>query len=385
MTTLFAKKHKLYEWSPKIKANKISVGNPLTCEYRFIQIVSKDLDSFSSSEVMVVNYVKHFASKESALQSITYYDKKIESKSIPRKDLHGGGPVKKAFSKTIDKVIFKERRKIQIGPFDSSEYGHPVCFHTPGYVGSVINVTTSLWEINDNTLLKTASELIKRGISMLSGISAFTPYSPYISMASSAFGVSSQILVESVKHEELAEDHTLELRLDSDNHPLFCGKYICFPTVRDRNEKIRILNTYKLYDNKLVHESADGKWTEYDGTYFVIKVSNRPRNELADFDFTASSAEMLKKLSRGMRDEAEGNNFLQELMQDKNNSIQLDHIKDIEKAIEKYESTKSDADAAKVVAIYNHLSAENKESISKYFPNLQEILNTGFADKNENK
>lgn len=365
--TLYSNGGKIYDWSSdpvsqlEIGEDEkerlyIKKGDPLTCEYRTISVVSNKFDKWTASEIMLVNYVKNSitSKKDRAMESITYYDDDFVTETV----IIGG----------------EEYRKAKIGPFDSSEYGHPVCFHTPGYKGSTINITTKMWEVNENTALKKVLESVKQGIGMVGTATA----SPYLNIASTAFGISSQILVGYVKHEELCKNHTLELRMDSDNHPLLVGKYICIPGLRNLNKKKNILENYFLKDNILVRFDEEGKYREYVGTYFVIKVTNDEREDLTDFDFTASSADLLGKINTGTYSPNEMANSVLKIQRDAHD---LGLIKTVQNDYSTYmKAVKNMANADEIedyknelIASYRQLNGSSDNSREWFDANFPEI------------
>lgn len=372
MATLYSHDGKIYDWSDdllniisndyKLSNSKeilnsiklIQKGDPLTCEYRMISIISNNFDTLTQSEVMLVNYVKHSATKESAMQSITYYDDDAKTSDINIKG--------------------KWFKKLKIGPFDSSEYGHPVFFHTSGYKGETVNITTKMWEVNDSSSLQKFFDIIKTGIGLAGSVSG----SPYLNIANTAFGISSQILVGFVQHEELCPNHTLELRLDSENHPLLEGKYICFPGPIDLNHKYYIIENYKLIDNLLVTKDSNGQYHEYYKTYFVIKVTNEPREDLADFDFTASSADLLGKINSG---KYSVNDLTEDILTIQKDAYDLYLIKTVQKDYDSYigaiDEDKEDL-KQELIASYKQLanSKDQLEWFNTNFPHIKsEIQN----------
>lgn len=264
MVTIYCRHNELHKWDENVLVMKeqVEIGNPLTIEFRRISITSKNFDLLGKSEVMIVNHVKTLSTKDKTVESITYYDDDAKTKGK-----------------------FMGKKKWSLNHFDPSEYGNPVCFHTPGYIGNVITITTKMWDIDKcnsmKSFLGTAAGLLK-----LAGT-----VSPYIEIASSALGYSNRILNSVIKHDELCDEHVIELRLDS-SQPLVPGKFICLPDA-DINERDVVLKEYFLEQNQLVRK-VDEKFEEYPHTYFILKLSDKPKEDLIDFDFMASSADLLK-------------------------------------------------------------------------------------------
>jgi len=262
---------KLYIWDQNIlnvtNCKKINIGDPVKIEYRRVSISSEKLDKFGKSEIMVINYLRNIHTKKQSVESITYFDDNAQ--------VHG--------------PVFG-RKKWSVGEFDASEYGNPVCFYSPGYQGSVILLTTKLWELDDPGPISELFRIAKYIIGII-------PNSPYMQLASSASGAICRILTASIDHDEIAE-HTIEFRQDS-RLPFVEGKYICLPGI-DLNKRNKILNKYRLEENVLVkNKIINGKNTiiEYGGNYFILKVGINKDPLLEDFDFIASSSELLKKLN----------------------------------------------------------------------------------------
>lgn len=353
---LYSHDGKLYHWNNDLveQFNDMLIvkGDSLTCEYRLISIVSDNFDNWSQSEIMLTNFVKHSTSKDAALESITYYDDDANTKTIVRNG--------------------KKYRKIKIGPFDSSEYGHSVCFHTPGYKGTTINITTKMWEINDSSSLSSLLNVIKEGV----GLAGTAAGVPYMNIVNNAFGISNQILIGFIQHSELCPNHTLELRLDSDNHPLLRGKYVCIPGLDNLNEKIEIIQKYELVDNLLVTTNSEGLYQEYDKTYFVLKVSNKEREDLADFDFSASSSNLLSKINQK---EINMDEICNDILKIQKDSYDLKLIKNVQEDYKNYMNTNSEYIEEKenllrtFKASYKQLKNINKEQLEWFEQNFESI------------
>lgn len=270
--TFLVQDGKICKWLPNMETPIAKIGDPLSVEFKHIRIVSKNFDYFGNSEVMVVNHIKNCASKDRAIQQITYYD----TTANPTKIINTGG--KKTFT---------------ISSFDASEYGYPVCFHTPGYQGTMITITTKFWEIDDPATITTVLNMIKSGLGILG--STIPGYGTYFTIASGALSVGTRIITDIIKHDELAPNHVFELRTDDVDKPLYIGTYLCIPNIVSLEERDNILANCVLDENHL-GTYKDGKWKEYPNTYFILQVANTTRPELSDFDYTASAADVLQKL-----------------------------------------------------------------------------------------
>lgn len=272
MNTLFVKldSHEILELNSENVINHniplIQRGNPLTCEIRRLSIVSDKWNTFRDNKFMLVNRVKNKASKDRTLENITYYDDSVETITIL--------------------VNGEKKKKYSIGPFDPGEYGNPICFHTPGYEGTTINISTEAWNIHDNSIIKSLTSMVTSALGMV------TTVSPYIQLAIPAVNIMGSFLQKEIKHEELSNTHVLEISLDS-GIPLCVGKYILLPDLTDYNIKIDLLKNYVLRDNMLM-KKLDDKFIEFDQTYYIIKITDKPREDLADFDYAASHMELVK-------------------------------------------------------------------------------------------
>lgn len=262
--------YSLGEWNELAPNDRVKVGDPLTIEFKRVKVVSKKFDTFGKSEVMIVNHVKNLQTKERALESITYYDDDAKVKKVKSNS------------------TFSRKQYFSVGPFDASEYGNPVIFHTPGYQGTTIVITTKFWELNSRSTF----DAITGTISGILGLASSA--SPYITIASEAFGITCNIISGSISHHELDTEHTLQLSFRGDK-PLVTGLYVCIPNLNDLNFKKEMLRDYFVEDGILATKIND-RYVEYTGTYFILQVSNISRDELADFDFTASSSDLLQQL-----------------------------------------------------------------------------------------
>lgn len=342
MTTLFYDLNELNKTGGKLlkldsKVNidnhlaAINIGDSLTIEYKRIKIVSDKFDWFGNSQLMVVNHIKTVQTKEKTVQSITYFDDDVKPK----------GP------------WYQKLKSFAVGPFDPSEYGNPVCYYTPGYQGDVITITTKFWEIDDATKITGITGDIQSCISL--GTSSANPYGVYFQIADDLIGVGAKILTAFVKHSELADEHILELRID-EGVPLLEGLYICLPEVTDLNERNIIIQNYHIEDLILV-KSENDKLIEYNKTYFVLKLSKAIRKDLIDFDFTASSSDLLQKLNQ--KDES----FVKTLVQTTRDAYDMNLLQEISEAY-------SQKNYPLVKALYNHIHPAKKEWFDVSFPDI---------------
>ena len=352
INVLYTNQGKLHSWNNDIKSldSKIKIGDPLTIEYIRVHIVSDNFDYWGNSELMIVNYVKNEANKDRAMETITYHDDDLK----PNESEDGI----KSFS---------------IGPFDNSEYGHPVCFHTPGYQGTVISLTTKLWELDDSGMIDTAYNLLSGSIGFMSTFAKGGAI--YFSIADDILGITNLVLQKTVKHDKLAEDHNMEFRLDREDRPLLCGRYVCFPNLRDINVKHEILEEYHMEGDILMRRGDDGKLYEYDDTYFVLEISNNKRDDLSDFDYTSSASDLLEKLYSNDKEQTEElHNSIVKLARDSYDISLFELIKS--KYDDYVNNGKSDADLLQLKALYNQLgNSARKEWFDSNFPDIIVLLN----------
>ena len=341
MTTLFCNRAgKIFKWDDSLQPDQnnksVNVGDYLTFEYKRIKIVSSKFDFFGKSKVMIVNYVKSVQTKEQTLQSITYYDTSAKPKGSK----------------------LNKYRSYGVGPFDPSDYGNPVCFFTPGYQGEVITLTTQFWEIDDADALNSTSSGIRGCISL--GETSVNPYSIYFQIADEAVGVSSKILTSFIKHDKLSEDHISEFRID-EGIPLLTGLYIGLPNVDDINERNKILSEYHVEDFQLlknfVRPDGSTKLVEYNSTYFILMISTRQRTDLIDFNYAASSSDLMNKLNNTPQD------FVSSLTSVTRDAYDMNIISQIGDAL-----SSSNNELAK--ALYQHLSSTKQALVQKLFPSV---------------
>lgn len=317
----------------------IQRGNPLTCEIRRLSIVSNKWNIFRDSKFMLVNRVKNKASKDRTLENITYYDDTVKATSILVKG--------------------EKKKKYSIGPFDPGEYGNPICFHTPGYEGTTINISTEAWNIHDNSMVKTLTNVVTSALGLANTVS------PYIQLAIPAVNLMGSFLQKEIKHEELSNTHVLEISLDSEI-PLCVGKYILLPDLTDYNMKMDLLKNYVLRDNMLM-KKIDDKFIEFEQTYYIIKITDKPRPDLADFDYAASHMELVKLFNQ-----ADNNpDIMGQLADISKQAYTSGVLQTLFKYYDSYsESENKDPEVLKrVKALYNQLGAQ-KSWFEKYHQSI---------------
>lgn len=344
MTTLFSDKDgNLLKWNTKINDTTIKIGDTLTIEYKRIKIVSKNFDLLGKSQVMVINNVKFTQTKEKMMDTITYFndDAKPEGKWYNRK------------------------KSINIGPFDPSDYGNPVCYFTPGYKGSIITIRTKFWELDDANKITQTTNIIQDFLKI--GSTVPNPYGPYFQIADDIVGISGKILTCFVKHSELSDDHIIEFRIDEENKPFFEGYYLCLPEMpsNQKNEIKEIIKNYFIDDDNILIRKDNSE--EYNSTYFVFRVSNNARNDLIDFDFAVSSSDLLNKLNQKHED------FIPDIIKISRDAYDMDLV---QKIYDAYDNN----DLNLVSALYKSLHHTKKQWFNKAFP----IISDKIMDSNNN-
>lgn len=341
MTTLFCDMTTgtLYKWNAKLitKCNipPIKIADPISVEYGRIKIVSKKFNKIGSSKIMISNNVKTIHTKTQSLDNITYFDDDMQ-------------PEGKWNSRT---------RTFVISEFHPAKYGDPVCFYNPGYIGGSITIATQFWEIEEPGILCNITSFVSNILSMAPEI---TPCTPYLSVAHGIATSASKILSSMVVNEELTNSHILELRNDDNNKPFIPGHYVCFPDIQDINLAQSLIKEYYVMDGVLVKNVTNtdtDNVVEYDGSYFIFCVANVARPELNDFDFTASSNELLTELHKN-QDPSYLQNFMR-INKNSNDMVILQQLTD---------ATALPSGFAK--SMFNHLSENMQLWVKTNLPNV---------------
>ena len=321
--------HVPVDWTQKVstKENQIDIAQPVTMEYRRIHICSPKFDTFGKSEVMIVSHIRNAQKKERSMENIVYSDNDVKPKKI------------------------NGLETFSVGPFDTSKYGHPVFFHTPGYQGTVLTITTKMWELDSPSKFAEFMEKITAGLGLIQAVS------PYFVIIDRVFNVATSVICGQIDHDELAPSHTLEFRLNDHERPFVSGKYVCVPALESLKQKYDLLENYYIEDNLLVNSEMQ----EYPHTYFIIEVSTNKRDDLADFDFTASSAELMKNFQPSLNDTNSD-----ELIKVNKESYDFQLIQLVIDSYEKWIDDEDD-DGSKLLALYRQLRGESKKMFDDNF------------------
>ncbi|ARF10251.1 hypothetical protein Hokovirus_1_130 [Hokovirus HKV1] len=304
----------------------INYGDPIVFEYKKINIRSKYFNMIGSTNIMITNNIKTIQTKEITQDSITYYDKNVYPKG--------------SFT---DKY-----RTYSINTFDPSEYGNSICYYTPGYNLGTIIMATKFWKIVDDNIIDMIGNLIKF-------ITSNTPQLvPYITLIDGVVDNTTSILSLINDNKPLIDTHIIEFNQDN----LVAGIYICLPLLSVKELQDFINDWYLDTNSYTIIKKNDENLTEYDDTYFILEVSKNNRNDLLDFDFSASSNELLDKLHKNI------DVSIKDFIQIAKNANDTDYIKQI---IELMNNT---IDKAKIKYLYNHLSKNNQSWISQMYPDI---------------
>lgn len=352
MTTLYCNKAtgKLYQiderLGTKFTNSLIQVGNPVTIEYKRIKISSNKFDTFGTTDVMITTSVKSIQTKEKTMESITYYDKDVTP---------------------TGSWISNAKRDYIITKFDPTEYGNSVCYYNPGYGGNTISIATKFWNINDSGYIKTVTSYIKDFISVTKILP--TPIAPYISLVDGIIDNTTAILVNINDNELLEQTHLTSFSNSYEYEPFLAGFYVCLPTINNLNEIDFIIKNYCIRENTLVKKiSADnnGKTeeeleeeasVEYSNSYFILEIGTKPRPDLVDFDFAASSNDLLSNLYRN--ETGSVTNFVK-LSNDANDLGIIKQIHDLM-------TNNKGLDNGKFSSLYNHLTQDSKALVNKLY------------------
>jgi hypothetical protein len=350
MTTLYCNKStgKLYKiderLTEKFASLLVQIGNPVTIEYKRIKISSTKFDMIGTTDVMITTTVKSVQTKEASMESITYYDKDVSSKSTGIKINNG--------------LWNNEMRSHTINKFDPTEYGNSVCYYNPGYSGGTINTATKFWNINDSSYIKNIMSYVKNMISLTKILP--TPVAPYISLVDGIIDNTTAILVDINDNELLEETHLASFSNAYEYEPFLTGFYICLPKIKDLNEIEDIIRNYVIMDCGLVKKVAeDQPIVEYAFSYFILDVSNKPRQDLISFDFAASSNELLGGLYKNEP------KSVTDFIKLSNESNDLNIIKQIHDLTSK---GLNNIDKGVFNSLYNHLSEDSKILVKKLLP-----------------
>lgn len=323
----------------------VQIGDPLTIQFEKLRVVSAQFDTFGSSEILVVNNIKNNCTKERALDSVTYYDPNVRP------------------TKTV--INNKKYKTWTLNTFDADKYGNPTIFHTPGYQGTDITVTTNIYEIDDpNIFLKILQHL---GSSLSTTLSIVPTI--YTSIFSHIIGLTT-FMVENMDHyRKIVPSHTFTFGINN-KFPLYTGEYLCVPGEGTLDQMMSFCSEYRVEEEMLVKRASDGTYTEFPSTYYLMKIDNCPHEYLDDFDFVASSADLLKMLPS-----QSSTTNVDNLVQVSRESYDLQLIKLVKDAYDKWSTSQSLEDKQMLTALYRQLGKSGcVEWFNNCFPDVGQKL-----------
>ena len=101
-------------------------------------------------------------------------------------------------------------------------------------------------------------------------------------------------------------------------------------------------------------------------TYYILKISNLDGNDLGDFDFTASSADLLKLLQGGQNEGTQD-----QVLNINRDSYDLQLIEKIKTSYDGWKASNNPDDKKQTLALYNQLKLSNmKNWFDNCFPEI---------------
>lgn len=325
---------------------QVKTGDPLTIEYKIINISSSDFDRFGKSEIVISNAIKNVASKDRTLQSVVYYD---QNASVIKK--HKGS----------SKGIYK------ITSFNAKNFGFPVACYLPGYQNTDLTITISAQEIDDFSMITNVLNIAKSITGLVS-----TTAVPYITLANDVLGVCSLLIDNIDTNKSLCEDFTIQFF--NTNIPIYVGSYVCIPGLTDINVKKQIIKNYIVEDNGL-YKIIDGVYQEYDETYYILQVSNNPRTDLVDYDYLSSAADIISQITP----KAGNTSICTQLLNTAKDAYDLGLIQTLSSTYDQFLNTNRDDVRLQVVALYRQLSSSSQERFNWFntsFPDIGKMINS---------
>lgn len=335
MTTLFFDKEigKLYKWNDKeIVANVIKYGEPLTLEYKKIRIVSNKFNWIRKNRIMLIDNIRTIQTKEISADCISYYDDDVK----PKKFLDGNP------SKYYD-----------IEDFDPTKYGNPVFYHTPSYQNHEISVTTRAFRIDKDEI---ADDVFGCLHNIFTVGSKIPNYGIVSSMAGLIVDDASKIIDDLTNGgKQITKNHILIFRNDDEDRKMYVGSYLCIPNLDDPNNLYKLLQNYRVEDDRLIRINSKNEKVEFGDTYYIIQLSNIERTDLNDFDYSSSSNDLLKSLNRSE------NTGIEKFSQCTKDATDLNLIKEITDLWKK-----DPEETDKIKSLYLHLHDKDwfKENLS---------------------
>lgn len=317
------------KWNENLFATKISTGDSITVEYKKIRVATC-FNKHMKNKIMVLNNIKDKQTKEKSEDSIIYYD---------------------------DDLVYKKCSKgeyFDIGDFDPSKYGNSVCYYNPGYQKNPINIVTRIYKVDDSHII---GEIVSAFGKLISLGSVVPTYGVFFSMAGQIVQ-STETFVSKLKEnsKKVTENHVLTFRIDDNTKPFVCGSYLCIPDMDDENQMEEIIKNYYVEDNCLLKKIGNNI-EEYYGNYFIMEVTSGIREDLLDYNFTASSNKLLMSING--KDEV----GLKQFLDSNKNASDCSIIKNL---TAEWKNPGKNIDSLK--AMYNHL--HDKDWFKETFPHI---------------
>ena len=269
MTTLYFNQieNKFYKYNDNINSIKIKYGEPITIEYIKLRIVSKKFNRFFKNRIMIIDNIKTIQTKEITADSISYYDENV----IPNK--------------------FKDKnpnKYYDINDFDPTKYGNPIFYHTKAYQNNDIYLTTRVFKIEKDEIANNIFGCLHNIFTIGSKI---PNYGILANIAEVIVDDANKIFDDlNNSDKQIIKNHIISFKSSN----IYIGKYICLPNITDHSELQKFLLVYNLIDDKLIRINNKNEEIEYGDTYYIIEITNNERDDLNDFDYSASSNELLK-------------------------------------------------------------------------------------------
>ena len=341
MTTLFCDKltGKIFRWNDKsIESKTINYGDPLSLEYVKIRLVTNKFNFFRKNRIMVIDNIKSNQTKEIMSDSITYYDDNV----LPKKFTDGN-----------------PNKYFDIEEFDPTKYGCPYFYYTPSYQNNGIVFTTRIFKIDSDDM---AQKLFNCLHNIFTVGSKIPNYGLLCQLADNIVIDASDMLTKLFDGgKQLTNNHVINFEYDNEDKKIYIGYYLCLPNVLEPQNIDKIISNFRIEDQKLIRINSKGDKVEFGDTYYLIELKNIKRIDLNDFDYSASSNELLLSLKKS---DDHGVEKFSKITKD---ASDMDLIKQI---FELY--SKDDKNSVEIKNLYNHLHDKNWFKMN--FPKISDII-----------
>jgi hypothetical protein len=175
--------------------------------------------------------------------------------------------------------------------FGGEDYGHPLIFYSPSYMGEVIRMTSKAMELD--RMGDDIAKALKRAGDGAGGLPLFKSLAPYFAAAS--IGVEAFETVHNlINHDDpIFTGASIDLHFDEPNaQRLQSGRYVMVAGVSDAD---LVGGKYALSpNNRLQRSGAEVR----DCSYFVFQVNQEQRDAYKKFDPYKGAAELLAQTNR---------------------------------------------------------------------------------------